>query len=215
MAEFSHELNVTVKPTAKRLRLANGYASRMDIFEIRHRNLLTLLGSMKERGVRLQKDQAQQLGVAPSFLSQLVSGKKMGEDVARKLEAEARKDHGWMDRQNWDERDHETATDSQSQPLILDVSMIAETVRALRKSALRHHRLFTMETEEDVERFLHYYRIRQGLPEPIYLENVIEIDAARDTAKTAGASSDRREASTTAAGNHRGGRARKGAPRKG
>ena len=215
MDKFSHELNLIVKPTAKRLCLANGYPLHMDIFEIRRRNLLALLASMKERGIRLQKDQAQRLGVAPSFLSQLAAGKKMGEDVARKFEVEARKDHGWMDHPNWSDSADEAASESQSQSLILDVSMMAETIRALRKSAKLHHRLFTMETEEDVARFLRFYRVRQVLPDLETLDNVIEIEGWRDHAKETGASSDRRETSTSTTGNHRGRRARKGASRKG
>lgn len=214
MAEFSHELKLTVKPSAKRMPLANGYAFTMDIFEIRHRNLLELIGALERRGVTLQKDQAQQMGLAPSYLSQLKAGKKMGEDVARKLETEARKTHGWMDLPHWSEAP-EAAPESQSQPLILDVSMMAETVRALRLVAENHGRSFTMESEKDVERFLHYYAIRQVLPDPALLENVIEIDSRRDQTQATGALSDRRAASAPANGDNRSGRARKGAPRKG
>jgi hypothetical protein len=216
MTEFSHELNVTVKPAAKRLALANSYPSAMDIFDIRRRNLMEMLDALARRGITLQKDQAHQLGMAPSFLSQLKAGKKMGEDVARKLEEETRKARGWMDKPQWDDAE-ETAPQSQSQPLILDVSMIAETVRALRLNAENHGRTFSMESEKDVARFLRYYAYRQVLPDPALLDNVIEIDSRREQEQelVTGAVSDGRAASAPASGADRSGRARKGAPRKG
>jgi len=70
----------------------------MDVIETRYRNLLHLLGELEQKGTVRAKDQAQRLdGMNPSFLSQLKGGKKMGEDVARKIEVAAGKPHGWMD----------------------------------------------------------------------------------------------------------------------
>lgn len=44
-----------------------------------------------------KKDVAISFDLAPSFLSQLYAGKKMGDDVARKLELVIGLPHGWMD----------------------------------------------------------------------------------------------------------------------
>lgn len=78
---------------------ANDYPPTVDVIEIRHRNLRALVRTLEDRGVRLRKDQAQALGgLGSSFLSQLLRGKKMGEDVARKIEAAMSRSHGWMDR---------------------------------------------------------------------------------------------------------------------
>lgn len=77
---------------------------QMDISRIRHSNLHWLLKELESRGITRAKDQALALGpMSASFLSQLKGGKKMGDEVARKLEAATRKDHGWMDRPQWDE----------------------------------------------------------------------------------------------------------------
>jgi hypothetical protein len=74
----------------------------MDVVEIRHRNLLALLNELDGRGATRAKDQAQRLGgMSPSFLSQLKGGKKMGDDVARKIETSVSKPHGWMDQPQW------------------------------------------------------------------------------------------------------------------
>jgi phage repressor protein C with HTH and peptisase S24 domain len=102
MAAFSHELNVTVKPLAKRLCLANGYDFSMDINEIRHRNLLFLIDWLVDRKVTKNMDQAQQLGaLGASYFSQLKGGKKMGDDTARKIETALGRPHGWMDNPQW------------------------------------------------------------------------------------------------------------------
>ncbi|MGE7136188.1 S24 family peptidase [Luteibacter sp. NPDC031894] len=70
----------------------------MDVFQIRHSNLMALLLKLERAGTRRAVDQAQRLGgMNPSFLSQLKGGKNMGGDVARKIEQAVQKPHGWMD----------------------------------------------------------------------------------------------------------------------
>lgn len=69
----------------------------MDIFEIRLANLNALVADMKRRGITKQKDQALAMNLSPSHLSQHVGGKKMGEDVARKIEAACQLPSGWFD----------------------------------------------------------------------------------------------------------------------
>lgn len=70
----------------------------MDVIETRHTNLLALIRALELKGITKRKDQAQRLGgLGSSYLSQLIRGKKMGEDVARKIEGEAGQARGWMD----------------------------------------------------------------------------------------------------------------------
>lgn len=74
----------------------------MDVSEIRRRNLLQLIAEIGRGGLRTQADVARELDMAPSYLAQLKSGKKMGDTVARKLEITAGKPHGWLDIPQWD-----------------------------------------------------------------------------------------------------------------
>lgn len=70
----------------------------MDIFEVRHQNLRHVLSELERSGSPRAIDQAQRLGgMSTSFLSQLKGGKRMGGEVARKIEAALGKPHGWMD----------------------------------------------------------------------------------------------------------------------
>jgi hypothetical protein len=103
MQIFSSQLTSESKrraPWAHRLRLADDYAWRvMDVYEIRHANLLALVEELRARRVTKRMDQAQQLGgLGSSFLSQLLGGKKIGDDVARKIDEAAGKPRGWLDR---------------------------------------------------------------------------------------------------------------------
>ena len=93
---FSPQLNIPVKPSAKQYLLARGYASGMDIFEIRHQHLLALVTKLTVGG-RKKKDVATDLDLGASHFSQLLGGKKMGEDVARKIEKAQGLPAGWMD----------------------------------------------------------------------------------------------------------------------
>ena len=59
----------------------------MDVYEIRTRNLLALVAANRASG-RKDKDFAQRAGgLVPSHLSQLKAGKKMGDDIARSIDA--------------------------------------------------------------------------------------------------------------------------------
>lgn len=73
----------------------------MDVFEIRHRNLLYLIEQLAARSPR-QKDIAQALGgFSAAHFSQLKAGARMGEQVARKIEQAIGMETGWMDRPQW------------------------------------------------------------------------------------------------------------------
>jgi hypothetical protein len=144
----------------------------MDISEIRHRNILALVDAMKARGINLQKDQALSLNMAPSFLSQLVGGKKMGDDVARKIESATRNAHGWMDRPQWD--DPATGSNKDSQPVILDPLMISETHKSLRKLKQELGLPVSLEDPEDAARFVQLYQLRAALPAQPSTEELIQ-----------------------------------------
>lgn len=76
----------------------------MDITGIRHQNLHLLLEELVSDGITKGLDQASALGITgkqpASYLSQLKSGKKMGDDVARKIERARGKNLGWMDHEH-------------------------------------------------------------------------------------------------------------------
>lgn len=74
----------------------------MDVYDTRHRNLLWLMHANKAAGGK-DKDFGQRVGgIGGSFLSQLKAGKKMGDDVARGIDAALGKPSGWMDSPQWD-----------------------------------------------------------------------------------------------------------------
>lgn len=73
----------------------------MDVISTRHMNFRALVDARTQQasgGRKMtKKDVAISFDLAPSFLSQLYKGKKMGDDVARKLELVIGLPHGWMD----------------------------------------------------------------------------------------------------------------------
>ncbi len=69
----------------------------MDVTTTRQANLKVLVESLRQRGHRTNKEIAVQLDMSASYMSQLLGGKKMGDDVARKLELAQDLSHGWMD----------------------------------------------------------------------------------------------------------------------
>lgn len=74
--------------------LKSGKIASMDIYAIRKKNLLTLIGS-RRKGVCAAKWE-----MAPAHLSQILSDrteKNLGDDVARRVEAIENLPHGWMD----------------------------------------------------------------------------------------------------------------------
>lgn len=75
----------------------------MDIREIRSRNFRHLVEALESKGITKRRDQGAQLGgfLSPSYVSQLLGGKYIGDDVAKKISLALGKDHGWMDRPQW------------------------------------------------------------------------------------------------------------------
>lgn len=125
----------------------------MDIAEIRLRNLKALVGHVQARspGI-LRKDVALALDLSPSFLSQLMGGKKMGDDVARKIEAAQRLRHGWMDSPQWSGetriKDH-SAPDYVSHSMRTDAATLAASTRLVRLACESLEVDFDPEDEDD------------------------------------------------------------------
>ena len=81
MGTFSIELNA-------------GILANMDIYAIRKKNLIKLIGKQKKATC------AERWGMAPAHLSQILSdktAKNLGDDVARRIEAAEGKPRGWFD----------------------------------------------------------------------------------------------------------------------
>ncbi len=104
-----------------------------DIYAIRLRNLIALLASPDLAALK-QKEQALQLNTGSSMLSQLTAGKKMGDDIARKIELARGLPVNWMDNVH--------AGDQVSQSWRLDPEMIAESIEALRRVWARRGLVF-------------------------------------------------------------------------
>ena len=114
----------------------------MDVAAIRLANLKHLIDLLEKQppAGRLRKDIAVDLDLSGSFLSQLVGGKKMGDDVARKIEQARRLPHGWMDQPQWPDGTHVQDADAlpygASHPLRIDPDTIAAAIKLVRLSFL-------------------------------------------------------------------------------
>ena len=152
---FSRELNPIVNLPAKHARLAGSYLGAMDISAIRTRNLKQLLSQIAERAPGLrQKDHALALDLSPSFLSQLVGGKKMGDDVARKIEAAQQLPMGWMDHAHWHSASGVRESEPPaylSQPLRTDAETLAASTRLVRLACEALEVGFDPESAEDAQ----------------------------------------------------------------
>ncbi|WHL17661.1 S24 family peptidase [Stenotrophomonas acidaminiphila] len=75
----------------------------MDIGEIRHRNFQALIASLERAGATTRAAQGARLGgfLSASYVSQLLGGKYMGDEVARKISEALGHERGWMDRPQW------------------------------------------------------------------------------------------------------------------
>jgi phage repressor protein C with HTH and peptisase S24 domain len=76
------------------IELKNGILARMDIYAIRKRQLIKLIGDQKKGAC------AERWGMAPAHLSQILSdktAKNLGDDVARRIEQVEKLPRGWFD----------------------------------------------------------------------------------------------------------------------
>lgn len=109
----------------------------MDVTAIRRANLHFLVDEIRRRHPSwLQRDIADALGLSASFLSQLSRDKRMGDDVARKIEATRNLQHGWMDTLQGGAkvRDNGPSSPYVSRPLRIDPDTIAAALRLVRLS---------------------------------------------------------------------------------
>lgn len=167
---------------------------------------------------------AQAMGIHPTNVSQWRSGNRpipadkavalaslVGADAARISEAygrvigsEAR--HSGV---------REPVLPSQSQSVRLDPDMIAETVKALRIDAERTGHTFSMETDEGAALFLHWYAIREQVPDLQTLTNLVRLRPALGEALSPqGANTDGRGEGVPITGTHGPRKASGGARRK-
>ena len=102
----------------------------MDAITARHLNLQALVATLKPQ-LGTQKAIAIHLDMAPSYLNQLLNGKKMGDDVARKIERAAGLSHGWLDQPRSDD-DAGAGAAAGSQDLRIDPEIIASAIRLVR-----------------------------------------------------------------------------------
>ena len=89
----------------------------MDISEIRHRNFQFVITTLERSGIIKRRDQGARLGgfLSASYVSQLLAGKYIGDDVARKICYALGQPSGWLDQPQWDvdtDNFHLAATDT-------------------------------------------------------------------------------------------------------
>lgn len=123
----------------------------MDVTAIRHRNLIGLVDARLAKG-ETKRAVAIAFDLSPSFLSQLYGGKKMGDDVARKLEKAAKLRHGWLDVLHGDtERIREPYPTylPPSQPVRNQAEILAAALKLARLASENLGLPFEPESEED------------------------------------------------------------------
>lgn len=111
-----------------------------DIYAIRLKNLNALLAS-REIADLPQKDQALALDQGPSMLSQLKAGKRIGDEVARKIEAARKLPAHWMDNVHGAQA---------SQVGRLDPDIVRQAFQLLRDSYADGGKTFDIEAEPDL-----------------------------------------------------------------
>jgi len=102
----------------------------MDAITARHLNLQALVATLKPQ-LGTQKAIAIHLDMAPSYLNQLLGGKKLGDDAARKIERAAGLSHGWLDQPRSEDATVD-AVAAGSQDLRIDPETIASAIRLVR-----------------------------------------------------------------------------------
>lgn len=148
----------------------------MDIGQIRHSNLQTLISAIRQaRPGRLQKDIAADLDLSASHLSQHVGGKYMGDSVARKIERARGLPVGWMDQLHASANrvsEHPSPA-YQSQVLRVDPDTIAAALKLVRLSFLQLDK--EIDQEENGEPLAYAYEFLWSRQEAsVTAENLID-----------------------------------------
>lgn len=174
---FIPQLNPMRKPRANPQPLAPRYACRMDVFDTRWANLTWLSEQGMAAPSRLKKDMATALDMSASYLSQLLGKKRMGEDVARKIEQRLGLPHGWMDMPHGLENETPTVRENfpayQSQALRIDPETIAAALKLVRLAFL--NRKLEIDQEENGEPLAYAYEyLLRRQERAVTAENVID-----------------------------------------
>lgn len=151
----------------------------MDIGGIRLGNLKYLVKSLQGAALsRRQRDIALDLDISASYLSQLLGGKKMGDDVARKLEAVRNLPRGWMDQRQWPENGiKESAAPAYTAPLVIGISpqLLAAAHQLVRRAGEALALQFNPETEDGAAEILIGCGYLKGRKEwTVTLDNLVE-----------------------------------------
>lgn len=152
----------------------------MDAFATRLANLKRLCEDGIAAPSRLKKDMATALDMSPSYLSQLLGGKRMGDDVARKIETLLNLQHGWMDIPHAlpdvgsvADSGETFAPSFASQGLRIDPDTIAAALKLVRLSFL--NRKLEIDQEENGEPLAYAYEfLLRRRERAVTAENVID-----------------------------------------
>ena len=151
----------------------------MDVTSIRQANLKTLVADLTAR-LGTKKLAALALDLGASYQSQLLAGKKMGDDVARKIEAAQGLPHGWMDQQH--SRVGEPPG-SYSHVLRIDPDTIAASLKLLRLTSqnLQNQGIGVAGLDPELDgtplAFAYEFLVRKG-QKSVTAENVIDFSKA-------------------------------------
>lgn len=107
-----------------------------DIYEIRRKNVARVLAMPAIARLKRKQDQAKALDLSASMFSQLIHPEyKVGDDMARKIEAQADLEPGWMD--------------NPSQPVGMDIPKLSEALvsvdKAVREMGLQFNAAYVAE----------------------------------------------------------------------
>lgn len=103
----------------------------MDVSAIRLANLKSIVAARTSKG-STKKDAAVELDMSASFLSQLLAGKRMGDELARKIEVTLSLPHGWMDRLSSQSSIREPIAEYLSQTPRLEANILASALKLIR-----------------------------------------------------------------------------------
>jgi len=120
----------------------------MDVSAIRLANLKSLVGARMEKGAT-KKGVSVELDMSASFLSQLLAGKRMGDDLARKIESTLNLPHGWMDRLADPSRVAEAPATYHSHAPRLDANILASALKLIRLACENLELEFNAEDPQD------------------------------------------------------------------
>lgn len=177
----------------------------MDVTEIRTTNIRWLTEELTHDG-RTKKAAAIALNLSASYLSQLLGGKKMGDDVARKIERARGLVHGAMDQPLWT-RDASAVADARgsyhSHLLRIDPETIASALKLIRLS-FQNLDLEIDQEENGTPLAFAYQYLLERQERQVTAENIIDFSARlRSRLKEMADETGEEGGSRTAGGSHR------------